>query len=262
MTPDPLDPVVLDGSPAQAFASHRARANGIAKHFALTRDLNSVNGRADENNTMTLIAHFHAASDDPNFAVPDQEPSKTGAPKALRRLNRGDDGGVVGTFGKYDFALKGLMPIAYRYRHLLSDDDFKYILDMLVPADLSGDHPPEIEFLEITFLNIDIPETENHLLMTESSRYLVNQLLHDRSPGDSRFNNSELSRWLLGYMQTIAKHDFLEFNSRPYARLSLHSLYNLHEFARHKEIRTAAEILLDYTMVKFALSSSRGRRVS
>ncbi len=86
----------------------------------------------------------------------------------------------------------------------------------------------------MTFLNIDIPETENHLLMIESSRYLVNQLLHDRSPHDPRFNNAAngLSGWLLGYRQIIARHDFLEFNSRSYARLSLHALYNLHEFAR------------------------------
>jgi hypothetical protein len=63
-------------------------------------------------------------------------------------------------------------------------------------------------------------------------------------------------------MQRIASHDFLEFSARPYARMSLHALYNLHEFARDEPIRTAAQILLDYTMVKFALSSNRGRRVN
>jgi hypothetical protein len=257
---DPLASVALDGSPAQAFASHKARANGLARHFALTRHLSTVQGEAGEDNTVTLMAHLHAASEDPTFAVPNQEPSLTAAPKALRRLTRGE--GKVGTFGKYDFALKGLMPIAYRYRHLLSEEDFNHILNELLPGEISGGHPVEVEFLEVTFLNIDIPETENHLLMTESSRYLINQLRHTR-PGD-RFDNARngLSEWLLGYMQRIAKHDFMEFNARPYARLSLHSLYNLHEFAHDIEIRTAAQILLDYTMVKFALSSTRGRRVS
>jgi len=38
----PLDPVALDGSPAQAFASHRARANGIARHFAMSRPLSGI----------------------------------------------------------------------------------------------------------------------------------------------------------------------------------------------------------------------------
>ncbi len=155
------------------------------------------------------------------------------------------------------------MTIAYRYPHLLGEGGVNFILDELVPGNIREGHPPEIEIVEVTFLNIDIPETENHLLMIESSRYLVNQLLHDRT-GDAKYDNSAngLSRWLLGYMQTIAKHDFLEFNSRPYARLALHPLYNLHEFAREPEIRTAAQLLLDYTMMKFAVSSNRGRRVS
>lgn len=45
-TSDPLeelDPTALDGSPGQAFASHKARANGIAKYFALTRPLEPIN---------------------------------------------------------------------------------------------------------------------------------------------------------------------------------------------------------------------------
>ena len=145
----------------------------------------------------------------------------------------------------------------------MGDGGVDFILDQLVPANISGGHPPEIEIVEQTFANIDTPETENHLLMIESSRYLVNQLKFDRT-GDAKFNNTgnRLRGWLLGYMQRIAKHDFLEFNSRPYARLALHPLFNLHEFARDEDIRTAAQILLDYTMMKFAISSNRCRRVS
>jgi hypothetical protein len=135
-----LEPTALDGSPAQAFASHKARANGIAKYFALTRPLGAINGTADENNTVALIAHLHAASHDPNFAVPGQEASLTLAPTVLGKLNRGD--GQVGSQGKYDFALKGLMTITYRYRHLLSDEVFNFILDKLVPPDFWGFIPP------------------------------------------------------------------------------------------------------------------------
>ena len=258
---DPLDSPALDGSPGQAFASHKARANGIARFFAQTHPMDTINGKADEDKTITLLAHLHAASHEPDFAVGGIV-SREHIPATLRRLNRGD--GLVGTRHDYDMALKGLMTIAYRYPDLLGEGGRDFILNDLVPGGIRGGHPPEIEIVEVTFLNIDIPETENHLLMIESSRYLVNQLLHDRPPHDPRFDNvaNGLSRWLLGYMQTIAKHDFLEFNSRPYARLSLHTLYNLHEFARDPEIRTAAHILLDYTMMKFAVSSNRGRRVS
>lgn len=259
--PDPLDSLALGGSPAQAFASHKARANGIARHFALTRPLRDVNGEADENHTTTLLAHFHTVADDPGFTPPGEEPSATAAPAALRRLFMGD--GLVGTRNDYDMALKGLMVLAYRYPHLLGEGGVDFILNTLVPVNISGGHPPELEIVEVTFLNIDIPETENHLLMIESSRYLINQLRLDRT-GDIKFNNSRngLSGWLLGYMQRIVKHDFLEFNSRPYQRHALHPLFNLHEFARDDEIRTASQMLLDYTMMKFAVSSNRGRRVS
>jgi hypothetical protein len=257
-----LDPVALGGSPAQAFASHRARAMGIARYFAATRPLSDVHGQADENNTIALIAHLHAGAGDPV--------AMQAAHDALHRLNRGN--GLVGTHivdittlittkRDYDMALKGLMTIAYRYGHLMVKGDVDFILDALVPPTLRGWHPPEIEIVMQSVF--PTPETENHLLMIESSRYLVNQLLKDRT-GDPAFDNAnnELSHWLLSYMRTIAQHDFLEFNSRPYARLALHALLNLHEFAREQRIRDAARILLDYTMVKFAVSSNRGRRVS
>ncbi len=197
--PDPLDPVALDGSPAQAFASHRARAIGIARHFVKTRPLSNVRGGADENHTVALIGHFHVVSDDPGFQS-DGVPSATEAPLALRRLEMAN-GGLVGTEGAstkrdYDMALKGLVVLAYRYGHLLDAGipadqprGVDFILNNLVPASLSGGHPPEIEIVEQSFLNFDTPETENHLLMIESSRYLFNQLRFDRRPRDATFNN-------------------------------------------------------------------------
>jgi hypothetical protein len=283
MTPDPLlDPVALDGSPAQAFASHSARTIGIAKYFANTRPLSTVKGQANEDNTTTLLAHFHCVAHDPTFQPEGAPRSDAAAPAALRRLDMGN--GLVGTHGAstkrdYDMGLKGLVILAYRYPDLLDKgidgpdavNGVDFILDTLVPANISGGHPPEIEIVEQSFLNIDTPETENHLLMIESSRYLFNQLRLHRQlrlgrDGDPKFDNRRngLSTWLVGYMQRIAKHDFLEFNSSPYQRLALHALLNLHEFARaeDEEIRTAAQILLDYTMMKCALSSNRGRRVS
>ena len=257
---DYLDPVALDGTAGQAYASHKLRADGIAKYFASTRLLDFSDQTADENNTVALMAHFHAAASDSHFHPPGQIIwSSDLAPQVLRSMNKGD--GKVGTDGKYDFALKGLVPIAYRYSHLLGNDGLPYILNELVPSDISGGHDRDLEGYSI--LGIDVPESENHLLMTESSKYLFNQLFHDMS-GDARYDNdsNQLSSWLLGFLQKSAMHDFMEFSSRPYARFTLHALLNLYEFARETSIRNAAQILLDYTMVKCALSSSRQRRVT
>ena len=261
-----LDPVALNASPEAAYASHPARALGIARHYAYTHPLGAFalpGGRVFEEDVATaLIAHLHASADDPAFAAPGAEPSRTLITKALHQWNPG--AGEVGTRRDYDIALKGLMTAVYRYRDLFSADDLNFILGTLVPGHMSGGHRFEIEFYEVTFLDIDVPETENHLLMIESCRYLINQLLHERDPGSTQYDNQAngLRDWLLGFLQVIAQHDFLEFNSRPYARLALHPLFNLYDFAADEQLRTAARILLDYTMVKYAVSSNRGRRVS
>lgn len=260
-----LDAPALNGTPEAAYASHEERALGIARHYAYTHPLGEFDdpgGREfSEDAATALIAHLHAAAADPAFAAPGAEASRTLIPKVLHHWNPGD--GEVGTKRDYDIALKGLMTAVCRYPGLFGPEDHDFILHTLIPNHMAGGHRPGIEYYEVTFLNIDVPETENHLLMIESCRYLNNQLLHDRNPY-AAYDNVEngLRDWLLGYLQRVAKHDFLEFNSRPYARLALHSLFNLYEFARDAQLRTAAQVLLDYTMVKYAVSSNRVRRVS
>jgi hypothetical protein len=155
---DPLAPVALDGSPAAAYASHRLRADGIARYFAQTRPLEPIGAnppgenQAGENETIALIAHFHVAARDPAGSRAQIDAARA----ALRRLDRGN--GQMGTNMEpllkrdYDMALKGLMPIAYRYRHLLRGEDFDFILDQLVPPFLRGGHPRAIEFVLVPVL--------------------------------------------------------------------------------------------------------------
>lgn len=269
-----IDQPAINGTPAQAFASHAARATDVARHFALLHPLRVAfhvpkveKGEATEDDALQLIAHLHAASEEHEFRVPGELPSRALAIVRLTQLTRGHtgtgfDAGVVSRRGDYDMALKSLLLIAYRYRALLTQENLDFITRSLVPEGLVGGHDPGVEFFEVSFLQFDVPETENHVLMIESCRYLVNQILFDRT-GDPKFDNvaNGLTDWLLGHLQRLAKHDFLEFNSRPYGRLSLHVLFNLHELAREEALRTAAQIVLDYISVKFAVSSSRNRRV-
>jgi photosystem II stability/assembly factor-like uncharacterized protein len=291
-------PIACDGTPAQAFASHKTRASAIARQIAIRMPLNTMATEATEDNTLQLIAHLQAVSDDPDFRSNEQvELSRILAPKMLRNLNMGE--GAVGTKfsekngtflgfgyhvgrrrGDYDSVLKELMVIVYRYRNLLIDPDdpgfnfIDFILDSLVPFYLPGADVSTFEEYELDIqfkvgpitipppISIDSPETENHLLLISSTVYLVNQLFLDRTSNEKYHNGKNgLTKWLLRFMHTIAKHDFLEFNARPYTRYSLHALLNLHEFAQDKSIQDAAQILLDYTMVKFAVSSNRQRRI-
>ncbi|MEV4067843.1 tetratricopeptide repeat protein, partial [Nonomuraea dietziae] len=283
-------------SRANSIARHHALHTRLAAEVPQP-DANDP--KVTENVTTQWIAHLHAVSQDPDFHVGNDPSSLTLFRARLRERVCGE----VGTKKDYDMALKGLMVIAYRYRRLLSEDDLTYILEKLVPPDLRGKHDEDVEIYMIAedlsafeelvgaaviaeiltlfgaltlatiasagFLIVEqsvyVPETENHLLMIESTRYLVNQLLFERT-GDEAYNNrtNGLTDWLLGHLQTFSKHDFLEFNSRPYSRLTMHAIMNLYEFDRDRDerIRTAAKILLDYVMAKFAVSSTRGRRIS
>jgi hypothetical protein len=111
-----------------------------------------------------------------------------------------------------------------------------------------------------------IPETENHRLMIESSRYLKNQIIIDEQPnhpniGSLKDEQNEVKEWLMAYMSAIMRKDFSEYNARPYQRYSQIALLNLADFAEDAKIRAAARMVLEYTMAKFALGSRDGIRV-
>jgi hypothetical protein len=263
-----MDLPALEGGPAHAFAGHRLRAASIARHYLhTTRQTSWPAGQASENNTILLVAYLQVVSEDPASRVDGELPNHVVAHALLRAMDRGH--GQVGTSydeffgsrkGDYDMALKGLMVVLHRYRRLLTRQQVDFVLRDLVPGHLNGPHDQDI--MSYGLLTEVAPETENHMLMINSTRYLVNQILFEHT-GDTRFDNAGngLTNWLLAYLQVLVKHDFLEFNSRPYGRLSLHVMINLHEFAKDTPLRTAAQIVLDYVMTKFAVSSNRMRRV-
>ncbi len=112
----------------------------------------------------------------------------------------------------------------------------------------------------------NIPETENHLLMINTSKYLKNQQIIVDLGWDSdaaeRYRQDQLAlrAWLLSRMQRYVSRDFVEYNSRPYHRLSIVALLNIADFANDDDLRTGAQMVLDYTTAKFNVGSSQGRR--
>jgi hypothetical protein len=103
--------------------------------------------------------------------------------------------------------------------------------------------------------------------MIETSRYLINQLLGT----DNRGNG--LDDRMLGHLQQFLKHDFLEYNSRPYQEYHMFALQNLYDFAcdprfvpsgpRQQScarVKLSARMVLDYVSAKFAVSSNGLRR--
>jgi hypothetical protein len=119
--------------------------------------------------------------------------------------------------------------------------------------------------------DIRVPESENHRLMIETSKFLINAAMiahleaenYDRVD-DVRADQADVRDWLIERLQDIAKNDFQEYNARPYSRYSLNSVLNLHDFAAvhgDADLARAALIVLDLAEAKFAATSNRGRRV-
>jgi hypothetical protein len=112
-----------------------------------------------------------------------------------------------------------------------------------------------------------IPESENHILMINTSRYLMNKVIietlaDDDDKEDFEDDNEDVKEWLLDNLQTIVKEDFREYNARPYQRYSITAILNLDDFSGDDDLKTASQIVLDLASAKFAAGSNQGRRVA
>lgn len=163
--------------------------------------------------------------------------------------------------GEWDVALKGLVVILYRYGDLLQPQVYDHVLGLL---NQTGPHNLDVEQWDC--MGISIPESENHLLNIETSRFLTNQLLKKspRGAGHVEFDNQTngMKEYILKKLQQFLRNDFKEYNARPYQRYSISSIQNLYDYSEDPEVKTAAQMVLDYVAAKFAVSSNRLRRAA
>ena len=160
--------------------------------------------------------------------------------------------------GDYDFTLAALIPILYQFG---ADDAVLYpkTRDHLLNVLLSEDGG-KVQLTAPNSFGL-AKETENHLLMTEGSRYLKNRWLALQGNTDPRFDNQEngLEKWLLDFLGELDAKGLYEFNSIPYLGYTLTALLNLEAFGS-QEIKTAARKLLDRLNWDYALGSLDFRR--
>jgi hypothetical protein len=113
-------------------------------------------------------------------------------------------------------------------------------------------------------LTVRIPETENHRLMIESTRFLNNQLIIAELGAENAPHivggQQDVKTWLLQKFHDIATGDFNEYNARPYHGFSVEALRNLADFSTDADVRSGAAMLLDFSAAKYALGSSEARR--
>src|SRR5260370_13944665 len=156
--------------------------------------------------------------------------------------------------GEYDGALTGYITLVDGFGSWLDNDVRNHILN-----DLLNERGP-VDPDEFSYCG-GIPETENHLNMMESARYLTNQILY-AGGGNPLYDNEAngLNHYMLARLQSYLNNDFIEYNSKPYQTYSDNAIQNLHDFAKDLRVKMAARLVLDYISARYAVSSNSLRR--
>ncbi|MEP4077187.1 hypothetical protein [Haloferula sp.] len=159
--------------------------------------------------------------------------------------------------GDYDFSLTVLTSILWLY----GDDGTRleaatrdHLLQVLLTEDGGKMRPKVPRTLGV------VDETENHLLMTEGSRYLKNRWLHEHGDTDGRYDNKSngMEEALLAMLSELRGAGLHEFNSQPYIGYTIAALLNLEAFSSDT-VRESARALLDQLNWKYALGSYKLR---
>lgn len=179
--------------------------------------------------------------------------------------------------GNYDMNQMYILCLVYSYFNELSPEAREHIITQLLAqgridrASLNEKHTSgplpwdwyRAGFIEGLALNLsDIPETENHVLMIGTTRYLTNQLLYQRNQNPSYDNRRNGCKdQILGRLRNFLRDDFAEYNAKNYQEETRHALLNLCSFAYDEEVRLGARMVLDYVSAHIATSSSDLRRL-
>lgn len=185
--------------------------------------------------------------------------------------------------GNYDISQMHLLQIAYRYYDDLAPNARELLIQQLLAR--GRVHRPRLDdtftsegtpndwsragFVSPLGIKLRIGETENHILMILTARYLTNQLLYQRSHEskyDNRRNGSVLGGpncmdLVLTLLRDILCDGFSEYNAKPYQSETRYAILNLHSFAYDHEVRLAARMVLDYISAHIAVSSNDLRRM-
>jgi hypothetical protein len=266
--PPPSNEFTLDFSnltpasaPTDAQTQLLDRALAVARDLGCTSTLGDV-FKNEEPFMEGAIAKLFLVSNSTEFCdnPPRPLPLRSEVNSALRFQQIKSKSGTTSDFplcprtGEYDQALTGYITLLDRFGSLLHNDVRNHIVNFLLnergPVDTS----------EFSYCSGN-PETENHLNMIESARYLTNQILYEAG-GNPLYDNEAngMNNYMLGRLQSFLRHDFLEYNSKPYQNFTSNALQNLFDFAKDRRVKMGAKLVLDYVSAKYAVSSNSLRR--
>ncbi|HNX55397.1 MAG TPA: hypothetical protein PKO30_07420 [Prolixibacteraceae bacterium] len=155
--------------------------------------------------------------------------------------------------GDYDFTITNLTTILWLFGEK-NDILFPETRDYLINTLLSEEGG---QFRYAVPYSLGIwKDTENHILMTEGSRYLKNRWLALHGNANEKYDNirNGLEEKLLAFMDEMRVNGLYEFNSLPYMGYTLVALLNMEAFGSEKLSAKAREVL-DYANWCYALGS-------
>lgn len=155
--------------------------------------------------------------------------------------------------GDYDFTITPLTTILYLFGDkpdLLYPKTKDYLLNVLLSEEGNKYRKTAPKTLGLA------PETENHILMTEGSRYLKNRWLMLHGNTNPLYDNVKngMETKILAFLDGMKKEGLYEFNSIPYIGYTIMALLNLEAFSSEK-LRIEARNVLDFMNWTYALGS-------
>lgn len=161
--------------------------------------------------------------------------------------------------GDYDFTQITLISVLHLFggdRSKLSQEALDHLLDVLLIEDGGK---PKIKAPRTMRIMRD---TENHILMTEITRYLKNQWIYSHGNKDARYSNKEngLEDWFIKHLEEMQKTGMYEFNARPYLGYTVSALLTIHAFADSDRIVQLSQEILDQLNYEYAIGSLDLRR--
>lgn len=155
--------------------------------------------------------------------------------------------------GDYDFTETVLTSILYLFGDkpaILFPETTQYLLNALLI-----DEGNKFRYHTIGTLQL-LRETENHILMTEGSRYLKNRWLMTHGNQQPIYDNEKngMETAILKFLAEMQTAGLYEFNSLPYNGYTITALLNLEAFGS-EIVRIEARNTLDYMDWCFALGS-------
>ncbi|MEZ4916710.1 MAG: hypothetical protein R2836_06955 [Chitinophagales bacterium] len=168
---------------------------------------------------------------------------------------------ILNKKGDYDFSEIQWINIVYYFKdkpEILHPATARHIINHLI---IDNGFKPKIKAPKTLGI---IRETENHILMKETSRYLKNQWIFTLQNHDEKYDNSKngMDDFLIHHLQEMLKTGFFEFNANPYISYTIEALLILREHTDNTEIKNLCTKILDAENWQYVLGSFNMKKYS